>query len=75
MITDLDGKPVTIGYDDITSIAVGNNKLQAGVDYEIVSESYKNNIEKGKASVQLRGIGNYGGECVVNFSTDGIRDA
>lgn len=35
-------------------------------DYEIVS--YENNINKGKAKITIKGIGNYGGSKTVNFT-------
>lgn len=42
-------------------------ELKMGDDFEIVAGSYVNNIKKGTASVQLRGLGNYGGTKTVKF--------
>lgn len=36
--------------------------------YEIVPGSYKNNVEKGTASVTIRGVDNYGGTKTVTFT-------
>lgn len=45
--------------------------LTEGTDYEIDADSYRNNTaptaDGAKASVKLRGIGNYGGELTVEF--------
>ena len=35
--------------------------LEEGVDYEIVEDGYSKNINKGKAKLTIRGIGEYGG--------------
>ena len=35
-------------------------------DYEIVS--YENNINKGKAKVTIKGVGNYGGTKTITFT-------
>ena len=49
----------------------GSTQLKAGTDYEIVADSYGNNVEltadSTKAGVTLRGIGSYGGELKVAF--------
>lgn len=60
------GKAITITKDDIKSIKIGKTALTAD-DYEIVPNSYKNNIKKGTASVSIRGLGNYGGEKSITF--------
>ena len=46
-----------------------NNKtlLKAGIDYEVVAGSYTNNINKGTASVTIRGLGDYYGTKVVKY--------
>ena len=36
--------------------------------YEIVPNSYKNNVKEGTASVTIRGVNNYGGTKIVKFS-------
>ena len=61
------GKAITIGYDDITSIKVNREDLTAKTDYVIVPGTYKNNIKKGTATVQLKGVGNYGGTITVKY--------
>ena len=49
----------------------GSTELTEGKDYEIVTDSYENNVELTaggtKAGVTLRGIGSYGGELKVAF--------
>lgn len=45
---------------------IGAKSLTLGSDYII--ESYKNNINKGKASVTIRGINNYCGTKVISFN-------
>ena len=61
------GSAITITADDISSIKVGRTSLVEGVDYRIVEDSYKNNVNKGTASVTLEGMGNYGGTKTVTF--------
>ncbi|MCM1123387.1 MAG: leucine-rich repeat protein, partial [Eubacterium sp.] len=51
---------------DIT-VKIGKTELVCGVDYEIMEDSYANNIKKGNASVTLRGINDYGGMKTVKF--------
>lgn len=60
------GEEITLTADSLT-VKIGNVKLVEGQDYEIVTQSYKNNVQKGTASVTIRGIGNYGGEKTVSF--------
>ena len=49
----------------------GSTELTEGTDYEIVTDSYENNVELTaggtKAGVTLHGIGSYGGELKVAF--------
>ncbi len=59
------GKKVTLNKEDIT-ITLGGVPVDPD-DYEILSSTYKNNINKGKASVTLRGINNLGSEKTVSF--------
>ena len=40
-------------------------------EYEIVAGSYSNNINKGKAKVVIRGLGNYGGTKTATFKIKG----
>lgn len=60
------GKPVNLKKEDIT-FESGKTKLD-DVTFEIVEGSYKNNINKGKASVVIRGTGNYGGTKTITFN-------
>lgn len=56
-------------------VKVGTDVLSDD-QYEILEDSYKNNINKGTASVQIKGVGNlYGGTATVKFKigTKGIR--
>ncbi|MCM1211473.1 MAG: alpha-amylase family glycosyl hydrolase [Blautia sp.] len=61
------GKEITLDKADFSSVKVGNNKLVLGRDFEIVEKSYTNNINKGNATVTIKGIGNYSGEKKVTF--------
>ncbi len=60
------GSPVQPGYD-VIQIKLGDRYLTSE-DYVIVS--YENNIEKGKAKVNLEGIGDYGGKKTVTFTIE-----
>lgn len=61
------GKAITLDAADFTKVKVGKDLLTYGEDYEIVPGSYANNVNKGSATVTIRGIGNYGGERKVTF--------
>ncbi len=50
---------------DVLQVKLGGVSLWE-TDYEIVE--YRNNIKKGKASVTIKGIGNYGGTKTVQFT-------
>ena len=65
------GKEITITSDDISTIKVGDTKLKEGKHYVILQDSYVNNINKGTASVTIKGIGNYGGTKTVTFKITG----
>ena len=61
------GKPIELTEEDIT-IKIGNTSdFVLGRDYEIVADSYQNNINKGTASVTVKGKGEYGGTKTVKF--------
>lgn len=49
-------------------VTVGTKRLSYGVDYEIIENSYNNNVYKGKGSVILVGKGMFGGIKQVNFT-------
>lgn len=61
------GKAVTLKEEDFKKVKVGNDLLKMGEDYEIVPGSYKDNVNKGNATVTIRGIGNYGGTRQVTY--------
>ena len=60
------GKAVTLDKDNVT-VKFGKETLTFGTDYEIVENSYANNVKKGTASVTIVGKGNYGGTKTVKF--------
>lgn len=55
------GQPVTPGV----SVTYNKTGLRAGVDYQI---SYINNTAKGRAQIQITGMGNFTGTKVLKFS-------
>ena len=61
------GREISLTKEDFTKIKIGAADLTLGTDYVIVEDSYTNNIQKGKASVIIKGIGNYGGTKKVTF--------
>ncbi len=65
------GEAVILTGDDIT-VTLNGSKLVFGEDYEIVSDTYVGNCNKGKASVTIRGTGaKYGGSKKISFSIKG----
>jgi len=58
------GQPIVPAKSDI-SVSVGGVKLQEA-EFEIVSCT--NNIKKGKASITIKGVGNYGGTKTLKFT-------
>lgn len=60
------GQPVTLEKNLLT-VKVKGKRLDES-QYEIVPGSYKNNVEKGTASVMIRGVDNYGGTKAVTFT-------
>ena len=72
---DYSGNEICPTVSDITvTIGSGIKKqtLTAGEDYVVIPGSYKNNVNKGKASVAIRGVGNYCGTKEVNFTIKNI---
>lgn len=67
------GEAVRLSYDDIVVTDKSGNKLVGGVDFEIVESTYTNNVNKGTASVKIRGIGNYAGDKVVKYNIGVIK--
>lgn len=60
------GRAIYLTEEDIT-VKLAGEDLTYGVDYEILEDSYTNNIKKGNAGVKIRGIGAYGGTKTVKF--------
>ena len=60
------GKDVTLSPEDIT-LTFKKEPMTAG-DYVIDETTYKNNIKKGKASVVIRGVGDFGGSKTITFT-------
>lgn len=65
------GEPICPKADEI-KVTVGSGKnlktLVPGVDYEVVPGSYAKNVNIGKASVTIRGLGDYTGTKVVSYT-------
>lgn len=63
------GTAVTLDQSAILSVKINGKDItgQYGESYEIMPDSYKNNIQKGTASVVIRGKGIYGGTVTVKF--------
>lgn len=64
------GKAITIDGSDFTTAKCGTDELDEKTDYVILARTYKNNINKGTASVVIQGTGNYGGTKTVTFKID-----
>lgn len=65
----LNGRAVTLEPENLTVTFKGvAEPLTYGVDYVIDEKTYANNIKKGKATVVIRGIGNYGGQKKITYT-------
>ena len=67
----LNGKPVTLNpeTEDLTVTFKGvTDPLVYGADYVIDEKTYTNNTKSGKATVTIRGKGNYGGEKKITYT-------
>lgn len=63
------GQPVTLKEEDLQlTISGSQDSLQYGVDYVIDANTYTKNQNKGKATVIIRGLENYGGEKKISFT-------
>lgn len=63
------GKPIELTLDDIQLMTKGKTRINVPqTQYEIVQNSYKNNTKKGTATVEIRGIDEYGGSKTIKFS-------
>lgn len=60
------GSEIVLDQNDIT-VKLNGTKLKYGTDYEILPESYRNNLKKGTAEVTIIGKGKYGGMKTVKF--------
>ena len=60
------GKPIFLSEEDI--VWKSGKKEVNDVEYTIDIETYKNNNKKGKATVVVRGTGNYGGTKTITFT-------
>lgn len=60
------GQAIVLDKSQITVKLKG--KIIEQDQYEIVPNSYKNNVKKGTASVTIRGVNNYGGTKTVKFN-------
>ena len=71
------GEEIELTSLDFTSVLYGTGSdersLVYGSDYEIVPESYVNNIKVGTAKVTIRGINSFGGTKTVTFKIKKIR--
>lgn len=62
------GEPVTLTAEDFADAGVGgSNNLNLQVDTDFVVQRYENNIEVGKATVWVEGIGDYIGSTQNRF--------
>lgn len=64
------GKAITLEENQIR-VEIKGTSLKYGEDYEILEDTYSNNINKGTAKVMIRGIGNYGGTRIATFKIKG----
>ena len=63
------GKAVTLTEEDLVLTVNGSQEpLKYGTDYSIDETTYAKNQNKGKASVTVRGLGNYGGEKKITYT-------
>lgn len=61
------GKAVTLDANDI-NMYNGEVSIKLGNDFEIIDGTYISNINKGTASVMVRGIGTFGGTKLIKFT-------
>lgn len=60
------GSAIVLDESDL-KVKIGKYYLDT-TEFEIVEGSYKNNVKKGKASVTIRGLGEYGGTKTITFT-------
>ena len=68
IVKEYTGKEIVLSKEEI-SLSIGGSKIPTD-GFEIVPGSYVNNINKGTASVTVRGIGEYGGIKTITFKID-----
>ena len=63
------GRAVKLSAEDITKATLPGKteNMVFGTDYEVIAETYINNVKRGTAQVTLRGKGAYGGTKTVQF--------
>ncbi len=63
------GRAVKLSSEDITKATLPGKteNMVFGTDYEVIAETYINNVKRGTAQVTLRGKGAYGGTRTVQF--------
>ncbi|MBO5208746.1 MAG: Ig-like domain-containing protein [Lachnospiraceae bacterium] len=61
------GRPVTLTEENLV-ITLNGATLKLGEDYVIDETTYTNNTKKGKATVVIKGTGNYGGTKKITFT-------
>jgi hypothetical protein len=62
------GEEIKLTKTDITWLQNGKPVNLPEDDFEIIEATYKNNINKGKATVEVRGTGNWGGRKKLVFT-------
>lgn len=67
---EYDGTVIRPKAEELTITYGKDVVLKPGVDYEIVQDSYRNNVNKGKGSFVIRGCGEYYGTKTINFKVD-----
>ena len=61
------GEANVLTYSDLKVTDKSGKELTGGVDYVIDASTYANNVNKGTATVKIKGIGDYAGEKTVKY--------
>lgn len=64
------GKAIKLD-EKLIRVEINGTVLTYGKDYEILEDTYSNNINKGTAKVMIHGLGSYGGTKNVTFKIKG----
>lgn len=67
IIKEYTGKEITLTTSEIYLMSGVNPPINES-NYQIVEGAYRNNLKKGKGSVIIKGVGNYGGFKTITFS-------